>query len=77
MDQLKLRASWGENGNCNIGRLAYLETIAIGNATNAAIYYFGEDKSAYTIGAYADKIANPDLTGRLRVRPISVWIPVS
>ena len=62
MDQLKLRASWGENGNCNIGRLAYLETIAIGNATNAAIYYFGEDKSAYTIGAYADKIANPDLT---------------
>ena len=62
MDQLKLRASWGENGNCNIGRLAYLETIAIGNATNAAIYYFGEDKTAYTIGAYADKIANPDLT---------------
>ena len=62
MDQLKLRASWGENGNCNIGRLAYLETIAIGNATNAAIYYFGEDKNAYTIGAYADKIANPDLT---------------
>ena len=62
MDQLKIRASWGENGNCNIGRLAYLETIAIGNATNAALYYFGEDKSVYTIGAYADKIANPDLT---------------
>lgn len=62
MDQLKIRASWGENGNCDIGRLAYLETIAIGNATNAAIYYFGEDKNAYTIGAYADKIANPDLT---------------
>lgn len=62
VDQLKLRASWGENGNCNIGRLAYMETIAIGSASNAAIYYFGEDKSKYTIGAYADKIANPDLT---------------
>ena len=62
MDQLKIRASWGENGNCNISRLAYLETIAIGGATNAAIYYFGEDKSQYAIGAYADRIANPDLT---------------
>lgn len=62
VDQLKLRASWGENGNCNIKRLAYLSTIGIGNAENAAWYYFGEDKSHPTIGAYPNKIANPELT---------------
>lgn len=62
VDQLKLRASWGENGNCDIGRLAYLETLAMGSYYNAAWYFFGDDKSLATIGAYPDKIANPDLT---------------
>ncbi len=67
----------GENGNCNISRLAYLETIAIGGASNAAIYYFGEDKSQYAIGAYADRIANPDLTWETSAKPTSDWIPAS
>lgn len=62
IDQLKLRASWGENGNANITRLSYLATIAIGSPSNSSIYYFGDDKSVYSIGAYPDKIANPDLT---------------
>lgn len=62
IDQLKIRASWGENGNCNISRLAFLETIAIGSAGNGGLYYFDDDKSSPTIGAYPDKIANKDLT---------------
>ena len=61
LDMLKIRASWGENGNCNIPSYRYLSTIAFGNATNGAIYYFGPDKSQPTIGAYPDLIANPDL----------------
>jgi len=60
-DQLKVRASWGENGNCNIPNFRYLSSIANGNATNAAEYYFGSDKSTPTYGSYADLIANPDL----------------
>lgn len=58
LDMLKLRASWGENGNCNIPAFRYLSTIAFGNATNAAWYYFGDDKSQPTIGAYPDLLAN-------------------
>lgn len=61
LDMLKLRVSWGENGNCNIPTFRYLSTIAFGNATNAAWYYFGDDKSHPTIGAYPDIMSNPDL----------------
>lgn len=60
-DQLKVRASWGENGNCKIPTFLYLATIAAGNASNAAEYYFGTDKSTPLFGSYADLIANPDL----------------
>lgn len=60
-DQLKIRVSWGENGNCNIPNFRYLSTIANGNTTNAAGYYFGTDKSTTTYGSYADIIANTDL----------------
>ena len=60
-DQLKLRASWGENGNCNIPAFRYLSSIAFGSAGNAAEYYFGTDKSTATFGSYPDLIANPDL----------------
>lgn len=61
LDMLKLRVSWGENGNCNIPTFRYLSTIAFGNATNAAWYYFGDDKTHPTIGAYPDIMSNPDL----------------
>lgn len=62
LDQLKLRASWGENGNCNISNFRYLGTVAIGNKDNSSIYYFGNDKSDYSIGAYPSIIPNEDLT---------------
>lgn len=61
LDMLKIRASWGENGNCNIPAYRYLSSIAFGNALNGAWYYFGDDKSTPTIGAYPDLMANPDL----------------
>lgn len=61
LDMLKIRGSWGENGNCNIPAFRYLSSIAFGNATNGAWYYFGDDKSSPTIGAYPDLMANPDL----------------
>lgn len=61
LNMLKLRVSWGENGNCNIPAYRYLSSIAFGTATNGAWYYFGEDKSSPTIGSYPDLIANPDL----------------
>lgn len=60
-DQLKLRASWGENGNCNIPNFRYLSSIAFGNTGNAAGYYYGTDQSSPTFGAYPDLISNPDL----------------
>lgn len=61
IDQLKLRASWGENGNCNIPNFRYLASVAFGNASNAAQYYFGTDKSSATIGSYPDLIPNKNL----------------
>lgn len=60
-DQLKLRASWGENGNCNIPTFRYLSSIAFGSASNAAEYYFGSDKATPTFGSYADLIPNENL----------------
>ncbi len=37
MDYLKIRASWGRNGNCAIDNFQYLSTIAIGGSN----YFFG------------------------------------
>ena len=52
---LKLRGSWGQNGNCNISAFQYLATISLG-----ARYYF-DDKSNPAIGAYPDILPNPDV----------------
>jgi TonB-linked SusC/RagA family outer membrane protein len=60
LDQLKVRISWGENGNHQIPSFRYLGTIALGNTVNAAQYYFGDEKEV-TIGSYPDIIPNPDL----------------
>jgi TonB-linked SusC/RagA family outer membrane protein len=60
LDQLKLRISWGENGNCQIPAFRYLGSIAFGNNGNAAQYYFGDSKSVL-IGSFPDIIPNPEL----------------
>jgi TonB-linked SusC/RagA family outer membrane protein len=56
---LKLRASWGQNGNCNIPNFQYLATISF-DAT--AAYSFGNTKDSQTTGGYANKLPNPDVT---------------
>lgn len=61
LDQLKFRISWGENGNCNIPAFRYLASFATGNSSNAAWYYFGDNKGLPTIGSYADIMKNEGL----------------
>ena len=55
VDFLKLRASWGQNGNCNIKAFQYLATIAFD-----APYYFN-NKDIPQTGAYPDILPNPDV----------------
>lgn len=59
LDFLKLRASWGQNGNANISPFQYLATISF-DTQNA--YYFGNDKGSLATGGYADILPNPDVT---------------
>jgi TonB-linked SusC/RagA family outer membrane protein len=54
---LKLRASWGQVGNQNVGAFQYLATIEIEN-TN---YIFGNTEGTLSPGAYPDRLPNPDL----------------
>lgn len=56
-DYLKIRASWGQNGNQSIGNFAYT-SLMNGNQN----YYFGSgDYSTMQYGASPARIANPDL----------------
>ncbi|WP_258098924.1 SusC/RagA family TonB-linked outer membrane protein [Marinoscillum pacificum] len=54
---LKVRASWGQVGNQNVGAYQYLAPIATMN-TN---YVFGVEEGTLTSGAYPNRLANPDL----------------
>lgn len=58
MDYLKLRASWGQNGNQDIPAFQYLSTIAFSGSD----YVFGANKSDIVKGAYPDILANENLT---------------
>jgi TonB-linked SusC/RagA family outer membrane protein len=58
LDFLKLRASWGQNGNQNISSFQYLSTISFENVN----YPFGRDKNSMTTGAYPDILPNPEVT---------------
>ena len=58
IDFLKVRGSMGTNGNSSIPPFNYLATVAYSNAS----YFFGTDKSASSLGAYADILPNKDLT---------------
>ena len=59
LDFFKIRGSWGQNGNQNISAFQYLATIAFNNSNS---YFFGNDKKTRYEGAYADILANPDVT---------------
>lgn len=60
LDFLKLRGSWGQNGNSNIANFNYLSTISFSNVN----YFFGASKSGdnASTGAYPDIVPNPDVT---------------
>lgn len=55
INMLKLRASWGQNGNQNIGNFAYTSTIATGNG-----YSFGAEEQ-FTNGSVPSSVSNPNL----------------
>ena len=67
LDFFKIRASWGQNGNCAISKYQYLATIAQSGSANDSGYKFGSDMTTSvagipTTGAYANIVPNPDLT---------------
>ncbi|MBT1702175.1 SusC/RagA family TonB-linked outer membrane protein [Chryseosolibacter indicus] len=56
LNMLKLRASWGQNGNDRIEQFAYMATLSSIDRD----YYFGSGDTKY-LGTSPDKLANPDL----------------
>jgi len=57
VDFLKLRASWGQNGNQSINPFQYLSPI-----TTSGRYTFGGDKQKPSIAAFPTILANPDIS---------------
>ena len=67
MDFLKIRASWGQNGNKDISKYQYLATIALSGEAGDSGYKFASDMPTSVAGtphtgAYANIVPNPDLT---------------
>lgn len=58
LDFLKLRASWGQNGNQAISAFQYLATISFENVN----YFFGPNKGSVFTGGYPNILPNPDVT---------------
>lgn len=56
LDFLKIRASWGQNGNQNISGFQYLANIAFDSK-----YFFGDNKNNVYAGAYPSILANTDI----------------
>jgi len=67
LDFLKIRGSWGQNGNCSIDKYQYLATIALSGDAYDSGYKFASDMATSVagtpnVGAYANIVPNPDLT---------------
>ena len=69
LDFLKIRASWGQNGNCNISNFYYLSNIRFSPTGYADYgYKFSSDmlntvnRNVYQTGAYAGNVPNEDVT---------------
>jgi len=58
MNFLKVRASYGENGNNSIPGFQYLESFSF-DISNA--YSFGNDRASQSTGAYANILPNSDI----------------
>ena len=55
---LKLRASWGQNGNASISNFQYLTTIKLSSSAG----YFFANKASMSTGAVPGVLANPDVS---------------
>ncbi len=69
LDYLKIRGSWGQNGNCNISNFYYLSNIGFSPTDYADYgYKFSSDllstvtQNTYTTGAYSKNVPNEDVT---------------
>ncbi len=62
LDFFKIRASWGQNGNCNIDPFQYLATISFDESQDYNAYSFGNRKTSQSTGGYADILPNEDIT---------------
>ncbi len=58
LDFLKIRASWGQNGNQDIDPFQYLATISFLKSN----YFFGPGKTTISPGAYPDILPNRNVT---------------
>ena len=54
---LKIRGSWGQNGNCRISNFQYTGTISLSGS-----YDFSYDQTTSSVAAYPENIANSKLT---------------
>ncbi len=61
LDFLKVRGSWGQNGNQSIPGFQYTSQIAYNTDNTLANYYFGSGKTVPTLGAYPLNIPTPNL----------------
>lgn len=59
VDFLKLRASWGQNGNAEIDPFQFLSLIAFDRYNN---YTFGGDRNKMQLGGYPSILPNPDVS---------------
>jgi TonB-linked SusC/RagA family outer membrane protein len=59
VDFLKLRASWGQNGNADVTANQYLSLIGFNAEQN---YRFGSDRGKLQLGGYPSVISNPDIS---------------
>jgi TonB-linked SusC/RagA family outer membrane protein len=55
---MKIRGSWGRNGNQDIAKFQYLATLSLVQAN----YFFGTDKTQRTIGSYPPILPNPNVS---------------
>ncbi len=56
---LKLRASWGQNGNADIAPFQYMSLIAFNPENN---YRFGSDRNKMQLGGFPSILPNPDVS---------------
>lgn len=59
LDFFKIRASWGQNGNCNVTGFQYLSLVTSNNGYGG--YVFGDVIDKRDVGTYAYKLTNSEL----------------